>query len=83
MIRHADAFDVPLALARTTKLRVSTRQLHEHQVEYIIGFKWKFVLDEDELDLLARETESPHQFKEAFDTLKRTCLVYSEVLSER
>jgi len=83
VIRPADAFDVQLAIARMTRLRVSTRQLNEYQVQYLIGFKWLFTCDEDELDQLARDVESNSQFKETFDTLKGRCLTFSEILSER
>ncbi len=83
MIREADAFDVQLALARMTRLRVSTRQLDQHEVQYLIGFKWLFTLDEDQLDSLAREIDSPAMFKDAYDTLKHSCLKFADFLSER
>lgn len=83
MIRNADAFDVQLAIARMARLRVSTRQLDSRQVQYLIGFKWLFTVDEDELDQLARDVESNRQFKETFDALKGSCLAFAEILRER
>lgn len=83
MISPADAFDVQLAIARMTRLRVATRKLDGHEVQYLIGFKWLFTVDEDELDQLARDADSISQFKETFDALKGRCLTFSEILSER
>lgn len=81
MIRPADAFDVQLALARMTRLRVSTRKLDQLECQYQIGFTWLLTLDEDELDRLSREVESPAQFKEAYDKLKHTCLTNPDYLA--
>lgn len=83
MIRPADAFDVQLALSRMTRLRVSTRQLDAHDCQYLIGFTWLLTLDEDELDSLAREVESPAQFQAAYDRLKHRCLTHPDYLRGR
>lgn len=83
MIRPADALDVQLALARMTRLRVSTRQLNGHEAQFLIGFRWLFTVDEDELDALAREVDSPAMFKDAYDKLKHSCLRFADILSER
>lgn len=80
MIRPADALDVQLALARMTRLRVSTRQLDQHECQYLIGFSWLLTLDEDELDSLCREVDSGAQFKEAYDRLKHRCLSHPDYL---
>lgn len=66
-----------------TRLRVSTRKLDGQEVQYLIGFKWLFTLDEDELDQLARDVDINSQFKKTFDGLKGRCLTFSEILSER
>ena len=54
MIRAADAFDVQLALARMTRLRVSTRKLDQLECQYQIGFTWLLTLDEEDHKKLAR-----------------------------
>lgn len=83
MIRPADAFDVQLALARMTRLRVSTRKLDQLECQYQIGFTWLLTLDEDELDSLSREVDSAAQFKEAYDRLKHRCLTHPDYLRDR
>ncbi len=79
MIRPADAFDVQMALKRMTRERVSTRQINGYECQYQIGFSWLLTLDEDELDSLSRETDSPAQFKEAYDKLKHRCLSHPDI----
>lgn len=83
MIRPADALDVQMALARMTRCRVSVRDLTEHEAQYTIQFKYLLTLDEDELNALAREVDSPSQFKEAYDNLKYQCLTRPDYLRER
>ena len=74
MIRPADALHVQMALARMTRLRVSTRQLDEREVQFLIGFTWLLTLDEDQLDTLAGTIDSPALFQAAYDDLKYRCL---------
>ncbi|PZT94146.1 MAG: hypothetical protein DI625_08400 [Sphingomonas sp.] len=83
MIRPADALDVQMALARMTRCRVSIHDLTEYEARYTIAFKFLLTLDEDELNVLAREVDSPSQFKEAYDTLKYQCLTRPDYLRER
>lgn len=83
MIRPADALDVQLSLARMTRQRVSTRQLNEYEVQYTIAFRYLLTLDEDDLDSLSRDTDSEHQFKQAYDRLKHRCLTHPDFLRER
>lgn len=70
MIKHDAAFDVQLAIAKATKLRVDTRQLTRDEVQYQIGYKWTLVLNEDELKKLWNLTDSPMDFKSKLDEIK-------------
>lgn len=83
MIKPHSAFDVQTTLARVTRLRVDTRQLNEHEVQYTIGFKWNLTLDEDQLRTLWKETDHDSQFREALELLKPTCLTYAPLQAAR
>lgn len=83
MIRDHHAFDVQTTLARITRLRVDTRQLTEHEVQYQIGFKWNLTLDEDQLRSLYNETDTDSRFREVFDELKATCLTFNPIQASR
>lgn len=83
MIKAHTAFDVQTTLAKVTRLRVDTRQLTAHEVQYQIGFKWTLTLDEDQLRTLWNETEHESQFREAFDLLKPICLAFNPMQASR
>ncbi len=83
MIKPHRAFDVQTTLSRVTRLRVDTRQLDTQEVHYTIGFKWDFVLDEDDLHKLYNATDSDSEFRAAFDEMKPRCLTYNAFRASR
>lgn len=83
MIAAHRAFDVQTTLARITRLRVDTRNIDNTEVRYTIGFKWDFVVDEEDLRRLYNVTDCDSEFKRIFEELKATCLSYNSFKASR